>query len=101
MFLCARKGAFRIMLKINFRIGTKLAISAGLGVVLVVAMVGNQTWVNQLNNRIARDIKASETVQKAVLQADIAQRRLLVQTRDIRNAMNAKDIAGIQQKLKD
>ena len=64
-------------------------------------MVGNQTWVNQLNNRIARDIRASETVQKAVLQADVAQRRMLVQTRDVRNAMNAKDIATIHKKLKD
>jgi len=72
------------MVGLNFRIGTKLAISAGVGVLLVVGMIINQNWLAiQHEDSLAR-MKTREALQEAVLNAEIEIRRVLVVSRDVR-----------------
>jgi methyl-accepting chemotaxis protein len=88
------------MLDFRFKIGAKLAATAVLGVLLVVAMVGNQARVNRLARNLADEMKTSETLQKAAMSAEIALRQLIAVNRDIRLAGTPKDIDSILGVLK-
>ncbi len=83
----------------RFKIGAKLATTAVLGVLLVVAMVGNQARVNRLARNLADEMKVSETLQKAALSAEIALRQLIAANRDIRLAATPQDIERILSAL--
>lgn len=77
--------------RFNFRIGTKLALSAGVGVVFVAAMIGNQRVVDSATREMAAQVNAAETTQKAILTAERELRRIIMQ-RDIRAAYGVKNI---------
>ncbi len=83
------------MPKFHFRIGGKLAVSALVGVVLVLAMVGNQARVNRLGRYLAETVEMSETLQRAAAQAEIALRQLTVTDREIRLATTQDGIKSI------
>src|SRR5262249_11560062 len=80
----AREPGNVTMLKVNLRIGGKLAATAGFGVLLVVGMIVNQ----QLSNAdVARqdDLATSEQVTAAdILRAGIALQRMQLEIREIR-----------------
>ena len=79
----------------KFRIGTKLAISAGLGIVLVAGMILNQ----QLSGSSVEQSIAKATAQQSVVQAasdvlvDVQRSQLAV--RDIRLAKSPEDARKI------
>jgi methyl-accepting chemotaxis protein len=87
------------MPRFHFRIGAKLAISAVIGVVLVVAMVGNQARVNGLARHLADEVNASETLQRTALAAEIALRRLVLIDREIRLTGAPNAIGSILEDL--
>jgi methyl-accepting chemotaxis protein len=87
------------MAKLHLRIGSKLALSAAAGVILVVAMVGNQVRVNQLTRDLAGEVKESEALQKAALESEIALRQLILIDRDIRLAAAPEEIDAILERL--
>jgi len=87
------------MFGFKFRIGSKLAISAGLGVVLVLAMIVNERWLTVERQNSVSAMKTREAVQAAVLQAEISIRRVLVAGRDIRMATNPTELDQSLQKL--
>jgi hypothetical protein len=70
----------------KFRIGTKLAITAGFGVVMVAAMVINQIRVNASSQALGAQAGANEAVLRNVLGGEIALRRTIIMNRDIRMA---------------
>jgi methyl-accepting chemotaxis protein len=78
----------------KFRIGAKLAITAGFGVVMVAAMVINQIRVNASSAALSGQAAANEAVLRNVLGAEIALRRTIIMNRDIRMATTA---AGVDQ----
>src|SRR5262245_17810326 len=87
------------MSRFNFRIGTKLAISAGIGVVLVLGMIVNERWLNTQRQESVARMKTRENVQASVLNAEIAIRRVLVVSRDIRMATNATELKQALDRL--
>src|SRR5262249_46983408 len=62
----------------KLRIGTKLGIAAALGVLLVVFQAGNQIRVHWISDRFDAEIKAADTVDRAMLEAEIALRRVSI-----------------------
>ncbi|MEN3347691.1 MAG: hypothetical protein V7632_1326, partial [Bradyrhizobium sp.] len=78
----------------KFRIGTKLAITAGFGVVMVAAMVINQIRVNASSEALSGQAAANEAVLRSVLTGEIALRRTIIMNRDIRMATTP---AGVDQ----
>jgi methyl-accepting chemotaxis protein len=78
----------------KFRIGTKLAITAGFGVVMVAAMVINQIRVNASSEALSGQASANEAVLRNVLTGEIALRRTIIMNRDIRMATTP---AGVDQ----
>jgi methyl-accepting chemotaxis protein len=78
----------------KFRIGTKLAITAGFGVVMVAAMVINQIRVNASSEALGGQAVANEAVLRNVLIGEIALRRTIIMNRDIRMATTP---AGVDQ----
>jgi methyl-accepting chemotaxis protein len=64
-------------------------------------MVGNQARVNRLARNLADEMKASETLQKAAMSAEIALRQLIAVNRDIRLAATPKDIDRILAVLRN
>jgi methyl-accepting chemotaxis protein len=70
----------------KLRIGAKLAITAGFGVVMVAAMVINQIRVNASSQALSAQSGASESMLRSVLTAEIALRRTIIMNRDIRMA---------------
>src|SRR5688572_20864916 len=87
------------MLNLKLRIGAKLAISASVGVLLVVAMIGNQIRVNQVNKGNDARLTASQELQKSVLGADVAMRRLIIMNRDSRAAAKGEDVDSAVQRM--
>ena len=81
------------MARIDFRIGTKLAISAGLNVLLVAAMIASErvsmTTVVELNATVSTQAAIDTAVQAAA----IAGRDALVAMRDIRLSQTDDELA--------
>jgi methyl-accepting chemotaxis protein len=75
----------------NIRIGTKLAITVGIGVVLVAGMIVNQ----QLSNTsVARQTKLARDEQFVIadlLSASVALQRMQVGAREIRLAISERE----------
>jgi len=72
------------MAGLKLRIGTKLAISAGIGVLLLGAINVNNVIDGRIRGEFARDARNGEIVQRAALEAMVATRRLVIMGRDIR-----------------
>jgi hypothetical protein len=89
----------------NIRIGTKLAITVGIGVVLVAGMIVNQ----QLSNTsVARQTELARDEQFAIaylLSASVALQRMQVGTREIRLAISEREadqaLAGLRGSMDD
>jgi methyl-accepting chemotaxis protein len=84
-------GIGRAMPRLNFRIGTKLAITVGVGVVLVAGMIVNQ----QLgNSSVARQAERGHNDQAAatdLLHAAVALQKMQIGTREIRLAISERE----------
>jgi len=87
------------MLNLKLRIGAKLAISASIGVLLVVAMIVNQIRVNQVNKGNDARLTASQELQKSVMGADVALRRLIIMNRDSRTGAKAEEVDTAVQRM--
>src|SRR5262249_15203379 len=80
------------MFNLNLRIGTKLAISAAFSVLLLLAAVYNQGRINSITDALDRQARAYDAVQKAILEAGIANRRILMFGREIRLSSTLKEL---------
>src|SRR5262249_13635211 len=70
------------------RIGAKLGLSAGLGVVLGVGMIAIGQVQNASRDVAAAEIKASYEMRGAIAAFELTPRRLLIANRDIRLALD-------------
>src|ERR1700704_1868058 len=89
------------MRKLKIRIGTKLGLSAFVGLVLVAGMVGNQARVNKVTRELMNKASESRELQQAALEARIILNELISVDRDIRLAKTAPNVAYILQHLKN
>ena len=76
----------------KLRIGTKLGLSAGVGVVLVVGMVASGQIQNVGRDQAAAEIKSSYELRGAIAAFELTTRRLLIANRDMRLAMDGKQV---------
>ncbi len=76
--------------RLNIRIGTKLAITVGIGVVLVGGMVANQQLGNSAVAEQAELERADQFVTADILRAGVALQRMQTDTRKIRLAISAR-----------
>jgi methyl-accepting chemotaxis protein len=88
------------MSKLKIRIGTKLGVSAFVGLVLVAGMVGNQARVNKVTHELMNKASQSRELQQAALEARIILNELISVDRDIRLAKDAPTVSQVLQHLK-
>jgi methyl-accepting chemotaxis protein len=74
----------------KLRIGAKLGLSAGAGVVLVVGMIASGQLQNAGRDAAAAEIKSSFELRGAIAAFELTTRRLLIANRDMRLAINGK-----------
>src|SRR5215470_14887879 len=86
----ARTGAS--MKQLNFRIGTKLAISAVVGVALVVAILANQQLSGSAVMQATDTAIRQQTTQAEALAAQSAIRGLELANRDVRSAVSPTEV---------
>ena len=72
----------------KLRIGAKLGLSAGAGVVLVVGMIAIGQVQNVSRDAAAAEIKASYEMRGAIAAFELTTRRLLIANRDLHLAQN-------------
>ncbi len=89
------------MPKFQFRIGTKLAITASMGVALVIAMLGNQLRVNAITEKLAASEKQAQSVERLVIEAELELRRIVIQNRTLRLANTAAEVDGLLKRVND
>jgi methyl-accepting chemotaxis protein len=82
------------MFAVKFRIGTKLAISAGAGILMVGAIAINELWDRSARAALAAETKNAVTVRTSVLSAAMTIRRVVITARDIRMAQTP---AGVDE----
>jgi methyl-accepting chemotaxis protein len=80
------------MLSVNFRIGTKLAISAGAGLLMVGAIAINELWDRSARAEPAVETKNAVTVRTSALSAAMTIRRVVITARDIRLALTPAEV---------
>ena len=68
----AKFGALSALPRLNFRIGTKLAVSVGVGVVLVAGMILNQQLGNSSVARQAARGRSDQATATDLLHASVA-----------------------------
>ena len=87
----------------NMRIGTKLAITVGIGVVLVAAMIVNQQLSNTSVARQTELARDEQLVIADLLSASVALQRMQVGTREIRLAISEREadqaLAGLRDSM--
>ncbi len=76
---------------LKLRIGSKLALTVGIGVVLVAAMVGNQHRNNALVAQQAEMERIEQGATADLLRASIALQRMQIGTREIRLAISERE----------
>ena len=76
----------------KLRIGTKLGLSAGVSVLLVVGMIASGQIQNVSRDQAAAEIKSSYELRGAIAAFELTTRRLLIANRDIRLAMDGKQV---------
>jgi len=84
-------GIGRAMPRLNFRIGTKLAITVGVGVVLVAGMIVNQQHGNSSVARQAEHGRSDQAAATDLLHAAVALQRMQIGTREIRLAISERE----------
>ena len=87
------------MFRFKLRIGTKLAIASGIGVVLVAAMVVNEQLSNSQVESLTQLVVQHESVAAGAIKADSALRLVQVGYRDLRNALTSDDLAKARATL--
>jgi signal transduction histidine kinase/DNA-binding response OmpR family regulator len=87
----------------NIRIGTKLAITVGIGVVLVAGMIVNQQLSNTSVARQTELARDEQFVITDLLSASVALQRMQVGTREIRLAISEREadlaLAGLRESM--
>ena len=86
---------------LKIRIGTKLGVSAFIGLVLVAGMVGNQARVNKVTRELMNKASESRELQQAALESRVILNELIWVDRDIRLAKTAPNVSAILQHLKN
>jgi methyl-accepting chemotaxis protein len=76
----------------KLRIGAKLGISAGVGVVLVVGMIAIGQLQNASRDASTAEIKSSLEIRGAIATFELTTRRLLIANRDLRLAQDGKQV---------
>ena len=76
----------------KLRIGTKLGLSAGAGVVLVIGMIVSGQIQNASRDVAAAEIKSSYELRGAIASFELTTRRLLIANRDMLLAMDGKQV---------
>jgi hypothetical protein len=76
----------------NFRIGTKLGIVGGVGLLMVGAIALNEMWDRQSRAELSAEAKRANTVRTSSLEAAVAIRRIVIAGRDIRLANAPADV---------
>ena len=89
--LMVKLGALSALPRLNFRIGTKLAISVGVGVVLVAGMILNQQLGNSSVARQAERGRSDQAAATDLLHASVALQRMQISTREIRLAISERE----------
>ena len=87
------------MIRFNFRIGAKLAISAAIGIFLVAGMIANERWLAYERQESVARMKIREKIQASISAVELAIRRVLVTGRDIRLATTPADLDGALARL--
>ncbi len=86
---------------INLRIGTKLALTSGIGILLVVAMLANQV----MSERSVAQLEEAADVQQKImvhnLNTEAAVRRVQMNVRDVRLAKTVADIKSPAERLRE
>jgi signal transduction histidine kinase/DNA-binding response OmpR family regulator len=89
----------------NIRIGTKLAITVGIGVVLVAGMIVNQQLSNTSVARQTELARDEQFVIADLLSASVALQRMQVGAREIRLAITEREadqaLAGLRESMGD
>jgi methyl-accepting chemotaxis protein len=80
------------MARFNFRIATKLGLTAGIGVALVGGMLANQLHGNQLIAESSRSVSANYTNKSSAQAADSAMLRAQLAIREIGAAQSADEL---------
>jgi hypothetical protein len=87
----------------NIRIGTKLAITVGIGVVLVAGMIVNQQLSNTSVARQTELARDEQFVISDLLSASVALQRMQVGTREIRLAISEREadeaLTGLRESM--
>lgn len=76
---------------VKFRIGSKLALTVGVGVVLVAGMIANQQHNNTLASQQADMERLEQAATADLLRASIALQRMQIGTREIRLAISERE----------
>jgi hypothetical protein len=77
--------------RLNLRIGTKLALTVGIGVVLVAGMMVNQHLSNTSVAQQAEQERAEQFVTADILNAGVGLLRMQIATREIRLAISERE----------
>jgi methyl-accepting chemotaxis protein len=77
--------------RLDMRIGTKLAITIGIGVLLVISMIVNQQFANSLVAQQAELERDEQFATADLLRASIALQRMQIGTREIRLAISERE----------
>ena len=77
---------------VNLRIGTKIAITSGLAIALILAIVGSQVHSNVDIKRLSDLAMRRQTIGADATQAKASMRGMQIAMRDLRLAANTEDI---------
>jgi methyl-accepting chemotaxis protein len=85
--------------RIKFRIGSKLACTVAIGVVLVAGMIANQHNNNALVAQQAEMERVEQAATADLLRASVALQRMQIGTREIRLAISEREADGALNEL--
>ncbi len=80
-----------VLSRLNIRIGTKLAITVGIGVVLVAGMMVNQQLSNASVTQQAELERNEQFVTADMLRGGVALQRMQIGTREIRLSISERE----------
>jgi methyl-accepting chemotaxis protein len=80
---------------LKLRIGAKLAISAGVGILVLAGIVVNDRVDSNVRAGLIDDSRRGEAVEKSALEATVAVRRMIIMGRDMRLTGKVEDVDKI------